>query len=171
MRVMIRYNLVEADETLTAQLALAAPLTGGRLSATSDTGSGTIENDDTATYTIDNATVTEGGRMSFTVELTNPVDVDTTVNVTFTDGTTAAGDFTHTLSPLTFLAGQSTPQAILVAYTTVFRSEADETLTAQLALAAPLTGGRLSATSDTGSGTIENDDTATYTIDNATVTE
>src|SRR5207237_1384353 len=137
---------------------------------TSDTGAGTITNDDTATYTISDATVTEGGKLSFTVSLSNPVDVDTTVNVTFTDGTTWAGDFTHTLVPVTFLAGSNTAQVILVPTTADATVEADETLTARLALATPLSGGRLSNTSDTGAGTISNDDTAVYTISDATVT-
>ena len=162
---------VEADETFSANLALTTPLTGGRLSDTSDTGTGTITNDDTATYTISDASVTEGGELSFTVSLSNPVDIDTTVNVTFTDGTTSAGDFNHTTVPVTFLAGSTTPQVIVVATVTDSIVEADETFTANLALTTPLTGGRLSDTSDTGTGTITNDDTVTYTISDASVTE
>src|SRR5207237_605072 len=125
---------VEADETLTAHLALGTTLGGGRRSDTSDTGAGTITNDDMATYTISDASVTEGGNLSFTVSLSNPVDVNTTVNVTFTDATTSADDFTHTLVPVTFLAGSNTAQVILVATATDTTVEADETLTAHLAL-------------------------------------
>ncbi len=164
-------NLVEDDESLTASLTLSAPLTGGRFSDTTDAGSGTITNDDAATYSISNASIAEGGNLSFTVSLSNPVDVDTTVNVTFADVTTSAGDFNHTTVPVTFLAGNNTAQVIQVATVADTTVEADETLTASLALTAPLTGGRLGDTTDTGTGTITNDDTATYTISDAMVTE
>src|SRR5438128_580579 len=164
-------STVEADETLTASLALATPLTGGRLSDTSATGTGTITNDDTATYTISDATVTEGGNLAFTVSLSNPVDVATTVNVSFTDVSTSADDFTHAPQAVTFLAYTTLFRSVTVATTTDSTVEADETLTAHLALATPLTGGRLSDTSDTGAGTITNDDAAVYTISDATVTE
>src|SRR5262245_29483629 len=107
MRVMIRYNLVEADETLTAQLALAAPLTGGRLSATSDTGSGTIENDDTATYTIDNATVRSEERRVGKVGRSKWGGGQTRMKARFTDGTRAGRDFNHTLVQLTSVYGKN----------------------------------------------------------------
>ena len=164
-------SLVEADETLTVGLALTTPLTGGRLGDTNDAGIGTITNDDTATYSISDAAVTEGGELSFTVSLSNPVDVDTTVTVTFTDGTTSTGDFTHTAVPVTFLAGTNTAQVILVSTASDNTVEGDETFTAHLALPAPLTGGRFSATTDTAGGTIVNDDFSTLTIDSPTVEE
>src|SRR5437899_2388979 len=93
----------------------------------------------------------------------NPGDKETKINVSFTNGTTSADDFNHTTVQLTFSAGRRTAQSSLFPYTTLFRSEADETFTANLALDTPLTGGRLSNTSDTATGTILNDDTATYT--------
>lgn len=164
-------SVVEADETLTVGLALTTPLTGGRLGDTTDAGIGRITNDDTANYSISDATVTEGGELSFTVSLSNPVDVDTTVTVTFTDGTTSTGDFTHTAVPVTFLAGTNTAQVILVSTASDNTVEGDETFTAQLALPAPLTGGRFSATTDTAGGTIVNDDFSTLTIDSPTVEE
>ena len=162
---------VEANETFTASLALSAPLTGGRLSNTADTGIGTINNDDIATYTISDASITEGGNLSFTVSLSNAVDVATTINVLLTDGTTSAGDFNHTTQQVTFAAGSIAAQTVSVATTVDTTVEANETFTASLALSAPLTGGRLSNTADTGIGTINNDDIATYTISDASITE
>ncbi len=160
-------TIVEDNETIVLTIASGSSYNIGTPSAVT----GTINNDDTATYTISDATVTEGGNLSFTISLSNAVDVDTTVNVTFTDGTTSANDFTHALVPVTFLAGNNTAQVILIATTTDTTVEANETLTASLALNAPLTGGRLSNTSDTDTGTITNDDTQTLTISSPTITE
>src|SRR5207253_1786327 len=128
---------VEADETFTAHLALDTPLTGGRLSDTSDTATGTILNDDTATYTIADASVTEGGNIAFTVSLSNPVDVETKINVSFTNGTTSADDFDHTTVQVTFPAGSTTAQRLTFPTRRSANLEADETFTAHLALDTP----------------------------------
>src|SRR4029079_7771490 len=164
-------STVEASENLTASLALdpSTPLTGYSKD-TSDTGTGTINDNDTATYTISNATVTEGGNLAFTVSLSNPVDVETKINVTFTDGSATGGgdDYDSTTIQVTFAAGDKTAQGILVPTSDDSTVEASENLTASLALdpSTPLTG-YSKDTSDTGTGTINDNDTATYTISNA----
>jgi len=140
---------VEANETLVASLALSVTLVGGRLSDTTDTGAGTINNDDTVFVTISDATAIEGGSLAFTVALSNPVDIDVTVNVSFTDGTTSASDFDHTPVPVTFLAGETAAEVILVA-----------------AIA-----GRFSDTADTATGEIFSLDTSTLSISSPTVSE
>jgi hypothetical protein len=168
---------VEANETFTASLALDAstPLTGGRLSTVTDTATGTITNDDTAVYTIGDASVVEGGGAAFQVALSNPVDVITKINVTFGGGTATGGgtDYTSTPIQVTFAANSIVSQVLSVPTTPDTTVEADETFTASLALDAstPLTGGRLSTLTDTAAGTITNDDTAVYTIGDASVVE
>ena len=51
-------NIVEATETFTASLSTATAL-GGRSVALTDTATGTITDNDTATFTIDDVTVDE----------------------------------------------------------------------------------------------------------------
>ena len=51
-------NIVEATETFTASLSTATAL-GGRSVDLTDTGTGTITDNDTATFTIDDVTVNE----------------------------------------------------------------------------------------------------------------
>jgi hypothetical protein len=168
---------VEADETFTASLALDAstPLTGGRLSTLTDTATGTITNDDTAVYTIGDASVVEGGGLAFQVALSNPVDVITKIDVTFGGGTATGGgtDYTSTPIQVTFAANSTASQALIVPTTSDTTVEADETFTASLALDAstPLTGGRLSTVTDTATGTIQDNDIATFSIGDAQVQE
>ncbi|MFM9960443.1 MAG: beta-propeller fold lactonase family protein, partial [Planctomycetaceae bacterium] len=167
-------STVEASETLTASLALdgTTPLTG-RSSNLSDTGTGTITDNDTATFTIDDVTKNEtDGTMTFTVSLSNPIDTTATVNVSFADVTTSAGDFAHTTQQVTFAANSTTAQLVTVAITNDNTVEVTETFTASLTLdgTTPLTG-RSSNLTDTATGTITDNDTATFTIGNVTANE
>src|SRR5207247_1831300 len=97
---------------------------------------------------------TEGGSIAFTVSLSNPVDVDTTINVTFTDGTATGGgtDYTCNIIQLTFTAESTTCEGFLVPTTSDDTVEADETFTAHLAPDTPLTGVPLRDTSVTATG-------------------
>src|SRR5205085_2350404 len=88
-------NIVETLETFTASLSLDAstPLTGYSKDL-SDTGTGTILDNDTATFTIDDVTVNESaGTMTFTVSLSNPIATVAKVNVGYAD-VTATGSGT-----------------------------------------------------------------------------
>ncbi len=161
-------STVEANETIT--FSQSGLVNGGYATVTTGTngtgtnGTGAITNDDTATYSIDNATIGEGGNLSFTVSLSNAVDVETKINVSFANVSTADDDFTHTAQQVTFAAGTTTAQGLSVATATDSTVEANETLTASLALNTALTGGRLSATGDTGTGTIGNDDLSAVSV-------
>lgn len=131
---------------------------GGNGSAT-----GTINNDDSATVSIGNASVTEGGNLVFNVSLTNAVDVDTVITYSTADGsaTTVDNDYTAQASQtLTILAGQ-TSGTISVATTADNQVELDETL--DLILSTLAAGGRDVSFNGggatlTGTGTIANDD-------------
>jgi len=105
---------VENTETFTARLVLTAatPLTGYATDLT-DTGNGTILDNDTATFLINNDLKKEGASpLSFSISLSAPVDVDTKVNVSLADTTTSGGDFTHSVQQVTFAANSTTAQTI-----------------------------------------------------------
>src|SRR5437763_9563281 len=87
------------DTTLSRTLSNVAPL-GNGVSATAidatDTATGTIANDDTATLTVADVTVDESaGTMTFTVTLDADVQGGLTVNFATADGsaTTADSDY------------------------------------------------------------------------------
>ena len=102
---------VEPDETV-----VLTPVAGtGYFVDAQAVATGSIVNDDTAVFTINDATVDEAaGTMQFTVSLSNPIDTVAKVNVNFTDVTTSAGDFDHTAKQVVFAANSTTPQTITV---------------------------------------------------------
>ncbi|MEB3380414.1 Calx-beta domain-containing protein, partial [Flavobacterium psychrophilum] len=85
----------EPNETFTIQTQT------GTLSAI-----GTILDDDNAPdITIGDATIVEGGELSFPVSLSNPSSTTITLTLGFTNVTTSNGDYTTTPVVVTFLAG------------------------------------------------------------------
>lgn len=92
---------------------------------------GTILNDDSATVSINDASVVEGGNLEFNVSLSNPVDTDTVISYSTSDDTATASDsdYTgHTSQTVTIAAGE-TSGTITVATTVDNQVELDETLT------------------------------------------
>ena len=85
-------GVFEADETFTVDLTVSK----SDIDAT-DTGTGTINNDDSAAVTINDASASEGGDLSFTVSLDNDVQGGLTVGLQY-GGTASSGtDYTaHT---------------------------------------------------------------------------
>ena len=131
---------VERDETVVVTLSAGSGYAVGTQTAAV---TGTIANDDTATFTINNVTVDEGaGTMQFTVSLSNPIDTVAKVNVNFTDVTTNSADFDHTPRQVTFAANTTTPQTMTVPIVNDTIQEPTETFTASLQLdpSTPLTG-------------------------------
>jgi len=170
----------EPDETMT----LSASVVSGTATAT-DTGVGTITNDDAApTLTIGDATATEGSPLEFALSLSNPSYEAITFNLTAgTPGTATPGTDYETATfeystnggttwsaatgnNVTFAAG-ATDMLVRVDTAPDSTYEPDETMT----LSASVVSGTATAT-DTGVGTITNDDAApTFSIDNWTVIE
>lgn len=145
---------VEADETFVVNLT--SP-TGATLADAS--GTGTIQNDDTASLlSIGDTTIAEGNTSPLTVSMTQPTGRVCAVNVTTTDGSgpgsaAAPGDYTAlTNSPVT-LNGVASASTNLVTVADV-DPEGPETLIATIALAG-------APTPDCALG----DATATITID------
>jgi hypothetical protein len=152
---------VELNETFLVNLSgLAA---GGRaVSLADDQGQGTIENDDSATLSINDVSLAEGDsgttNLVFTVTLSAAVDTGLSVNYATADGTASApGDYTAASGTLNFLGDAGETQTITVAVSGDTLDEPDETFFVDLSgLSAS---GRNVTVSDTqGLGTILDDD-------------
>ncbi len=131
--VSLVVDLVQGGYAAFDNLVVAASNTQGSL----DNGAtGTILNDDSATVTVDDASVTEGGSLQFNVSLSNPVDVATVINYSTADGsaTTADSDYTGGSGSITIAAGL-TSGTITVATTDDNTVELDEVMSLDVVLA------------------------------------
>src|SRR5437899_554538 len=82
------------------------------------TGTGTITDNDTSTYTIDNLTKREADdSMPLSFPTRRSSDLETKVNVSFADVSTSAGDFAHATQQVTFAANSTTAQTVTVTIT------------------------------------------------------
>ncbi|MEO6759235.1 MAG: Calx-beta domain-containing protein, partial [Saprospiraceae bacterium] len=153
---------VELNETV--DMGLSNPVNGTIID---NSGTGTIINDDAATITITNPSVTEGDTpnsttITFTINMSNPSDANVAVNYTTVDGTAtvANNDYLATSGTLTFTPGQ---QSKTVAVTVVGDCAIEANETFLLRLSGLVNNGRNvslnggGATLD-GTGTITNDD-------------
>ncbi len=163
-------HIVEPDETFFVNLtnAQGAAIVDG-------TAIGTIQNDDAASFSIDDVTQVESGVFAFTVTLSDPVSAPTTVQVdTDITGSDPAidalpdTDFTPIAGQiLTFNPGDSLTQTVLVEVNNDGIVEGDETFLVKLSNASP----NATISDDTGLGTILNDDVALISIGDAMQTE
>ncbi|MGZ0174619.1 MAG: beta strand repeat-containing protein, partial [Planctomycetales bacterium] len=129
-----------------------------------------ITDNDTATATFASTSVSgaENGNRTFDVTLNNPVDQELILDVTFTDvsATGNGTDYTSTAQQITFNAGSTTATGSIVVPISVDAIvEADETFTVNLAINGSQ-GDRSIVTSQTATGTITDDDSATASIRN-----
>jgi len=159
--VAVRGDLiVELNERYLVQLSSLVNATIG-----DGEGYGTILNDDSATFRINDVTQAENaGAMTFTVSLSNPVDTQVTVVATTADDTarTSDNDYTSKTATLTFAAG-ATSQTFIVAVTGDSKVELDEAF--QVNLSGASVASRSVTIGDAqGIGQIINDDTATVSI-------
>ncbi len=162
-------QIVEATETAVVAMAISGTTLGASITAT-DTDSTDITDDDTAIYSIDNVTVNEAdGTMTFTVSVDSQVDVPVDIDVSYTDGTAAGGavaglgtDFDNALDTVSFGALDTANKTVTVAVFDDIDFEGAHDFTPGLAvnIGTP-TGTRLINTLDTGTGTINDNDTAT----------
>ena len=150
--------VVETDETFTVGLTVS----GTTVSVTaSDTGRGTITNDDSAAVTVNDASAAEGDNLTFTVTLDTAVQGGLTVTPTYTNVSTSNSDYTANTGALTFAGTANETQTFTVATTEDAVVETDETFTVGLTVS----GTTVSVTaSDTGRGTITNDDSVAVTL-------
>lgn len=170
----------ENDETVTATLE---NFNGGGCTPadiTDGTATGTIVDDDTASASIDDVTHTEGTpppagstEYGFTVDLSAPSSVNTSLSWAVAHGSTDAADFTATTSgTVNFLAGQ-TSKPVLVRVSHDALNEADETFNVVLSNPAATPPGPAPVIGDgSGLGTITNDDApVTLSVADATANE
>ena len=160
--------VLEADETFTVSMTVSGTTLGSRITST-DTGTGTINNDDGAVVTVNNADASEGDDMTFTVTLGAKVQGGLTVTPSFTDVTAVEGtDYDENTTALTFTGTKDETKTFTVSTTEDAVLEANETFTVGLSVS----GTSLSVTAtDTGTGTIDNDDSAAVTVNNANASE
>ena len=139
----------ESSETVIVGVAAVSQ---GAVGNTSDTGTGTITDNDSAPIaTIGNAIATEGDDLAFVITLSNPSAVDITVTLAAVGVTATAADYDGTSFQVTIPAGATTATASIP--TTVDDiEETDETLTLSIV---SVDAGALSDTSDAGTGTIQ----------------
>ena len=163
-------NIVEATENFAAALSTATAR-ADRSFDLSDGGAGTIIDNDTAVFSIDDVTVDEAaGNAVFSVSVSNPIDIPVDVDVTYSDGSTLSGDFDHGTDLASFAALSTTTQQVTVAITDDNLVEATENFVAALSTATALADRSLDLT-DGAMGTITDNDTAFFTIEDVTVNE
>ncbi len=162
---------VELNETFTVALGAITGLTPVQLAATTVAGSpqtGTITNDDAATVAIaGNINQSESATpQTFSVTLSNPVDVAVTVKFSTSDGTATAADNDYTAITnqlVTFPAGTTTAQSVNVTVANDAKVEADEAF--NVGLSDLLASSRnVTLGTSTATGTITNNDVATLTL-------
>ena len=165
-------TIVEANETFTVNLGTPS---NPSVSLGTGTGTGTINNDDSATVSISSVTQTEGNagptNFVFTATLTGSVQGGFTVPVSSADGTASAGsDYTAIAGGtlLSFAGTNGEAQTVTVQVGGDTTVEANETFT--VTLGAPSVTG-VSASPATGTGTINNDDATTLSINSVALAE
>ena len=159
---------VEGNETFTVGLSVSNAPNG---ITSTDTGTGTINNDDSSTITINDASAEEGKSMTFTVTLSEAVEGGLKVTPSFTDVTTdKSADYKENTAALSFTGTKGETQTFTVATTEDVVVEGDETFTVGLTVSDAPTDTTVTAT-DTGTGTINNDDSSTITINDASAEE
>ena len=167
-------SIVEAAETFTASLSTATPL-GTRNTDFTDTGTGTITNDDTSTLTISGVSRAEGtggGTTSFdfVVTLSNPVQGGVNVDAQTNDGTaidgtaatTADSDYTAMTGTRAFAGTAGETETFTVQVGADNRYELDEQFTVTLSGVAAqgpgVNSSDISIVASPATGTIVNDD-------------
>ena len=157
---------VEANETFTVGTAVSKT----KLSViNTDTGTGTINDDESAAVTINDASANEGSAITFTVTLNKAVPGGLTVTPSYSNGVgTTKTDYTANTTALTFTGTANETKTFTVQTTQDTTPEADETFTVSLTVSK--TSHSVTAT-DTGTGTIKNDDIPQLTTANASASE
>ena len=156
-------TVVEADETFTVGLAVSG--TTADVTDT-DTATGTITNDDTATLGFDSTavSVTEGGKASLTVELSNAASSDVTFSWQTAHGTAESSDYTAQAATNVTIAAGSTSATLEVQTAGDELVEGDETFTVTIS-ASGLPAGVTLDTDATATVTVTEDDAATLAFD------
>ena len=134
-----------------------------------DTGTGTIRDNDSAAVSVSDASAREGSSLTFTVALNRAVAGGLTVTPTFTDGTAVEGsDYTANTTALSFVGRAGESQTFTISTTADAVVEGDETFTVGLSVSAMALSVMATAT---GTGTIRDNDSAAVSVSDASATE
>lgn len=159
-------TLYEADETFS--LAVSEPVNA---SIGDGSAEGLITNDDgPPVISITDTSITEGGSLVFTLNLSGPSGFATTGTVTTETGTAGAADFTAGTINFAFPAGTTTT-TVTVPTTSDSLAESDENMRL---VVSSIDGGLATGLDNFGTGTIVDDDVAlapTVTLGDATAME
>ena len=166
-------NIVENSEELTISLSSVSPSTSVSLGS-SVSATGTIQNNDTATITLSGGVTSglEGTSLSYSVELTNPVAWDVTVNYTVAGSGTDVAEVTdYSISgPSVLIPAGVTSVLVPVGLVDDSIAENTEGLTVHLSTFSPSTllsfGGIVSL-----AGSIQDNDIAELSITDVSVHE
>jgi hypothetical protein len=172
---------VEADEDFITSLGAISSTSVIQSASITGTGSpqtGMITNDDAATVALlGNVSQAEAtSPQVFSVTLSNPVDVNVTLNFSTGDNVATTADMDYmavTNQMVTFNAGSTTAQTVDVLITDDNKVETDEIYNVTLSdLSAGMRAVTFFGAGSTlgGTGTIENDDMATVTLTGPTAT-
>lgn len=157
--------VVEDNETII--ITLSNPVNGG---LGTNPGTGTINNDDSATLTLSGGdSQNEGASFTMTATLSAPVQGGFTVAYASNDGTatTANNDYTNNDGSLVFVGNINEPQSFIIASNIDNTVELDETFTATLGTISGTSAVQIAAISIAGSpqtNTILNDDAAVVNL-------
>ncbi|GAA4356577.1 hypothetical protein GCM10023151_04630 [Kangiella marina] len=159
--------IVEGNEGFTVDLS---GLSNASVSFSDAQGAGTITDNDTASVAVNNVTVAEDGiNAVFTVTLTGDVDGGVSFDYATTDGTATAGsDYTATSGSGSFTGNSGETITINVPITNDTIVESDEGFSLDLT---NLSNASVSFSDAQGAATITDNDTATVTVDDVTVSE
>ncbi len=167
--IIANENLVELDETFTVVLGAISMTSAEQIASITivdGTQTETILNDDGAVVSLaGNVTQAEAaGPHQYSVTLTNPVDVNVTVNFATSDNTATAGsDYTAVNQTVTFLANTTTTQMVNIPVGDENIVEDNEWI--DILLSSLSAGGRnVSLGTAVGLSTINNDDNAVLTL-------
>jgi len=168
-------TLVETDEFF--EVVLSDLTDDGRnVDLTKSSGQANIIDDDSAEISIDDVTLLEGDSgttaFNFNVTLSQIVDIPISLNVTAEDDTAQLGDndFQALASTVTFATQSSGQQIVTVLVSAETKVELAESFNVVID-GLDAMGRNVSITDSTGTGTIENDDSATVSISDVTQNE
>ncbi|MCC9601569.1 M12 family metallo-peptidase [Stieleria sp. JC731] len=141
--------VLEPDETVTVSIEPGS----GYVADAVDTATGTISNDDTATLTVGDVTIVEGGIAQVIISLDNAVQSPFDVDVSFVDGTAIGGlDFDNALQQVSFAGNAGEAHTLQIATIADGLVEPSETFSVQLS---------------SQNSAVDDSDTATVTIEEA----
>ena len=168
----IEDNFVEHDEVYGLEVTVS---NGGRVET--KTLNLKILNDDRATISVSDATTLEGGELSFTATLDKALPGGASVTPAYTHGTASAGDYTANTSLISFAGTAGEKKTFKVGTIQDPDVEGNEQFKAGLTVSSNsppwnYDGAGSAIAVNSGTGTIENDDTApTVSISGPTDTQ